>query len=64
MKHIWLRMVVAGLVVHGAALSAWAQKPAKPPEDDSGVLQWVVAAGIAVIICVTAFMNPKRSHLN
>lgn len=64
MKHFFLRLVVAAIVLHGSALSAWAQKPAKPPEDDSGILQWVIAAGIAVVICVTAFMNPKRSHLN
>ena len=64
MKHVWLRVVGAAVVVHGSALSAWAQKPAKLAEDDSGILQWVIAAGIAVVICVTAFLNPKRSHLN
>jgi hypothetical protein len=45
-------------------MSAWAQRPARLPEDESGILQWVIAAGIAVVICVTAFLNPKRSHLN
>ena len=64
MKNPGLRTIVAAVIVHGTAVSAWAQKPIKPPEDDSGVLPWVVAAGIAVVICVTAFMNPKRSHLN
>jgi hypothetical protein len=63
-RHVWLRTLVAAAVVHASALSAWAQKPTKPPEDDSGVLQWVIAAGIVVVICVTAFLNPKRSHLN
>lgn len=64
MKHLGLQTIIAAVVVHGSALSAWAQKPIKPPEDDGGVLTWVVAAGIAVIICITAFLNPKRSHLN
>ena len=63
-KHPGLQTIIAAVVVHGSALSAWAQKPIKPPEDDGGVLPWVVAAGIAVVICVTAFLNPKRSHLN
>jgi len=59
-----LKTIVAAVFVHGSALSAWAQKPTKPPEGDSGVLPWVIAAGIAVVICITAFLNPKRSHLN
>ena len=63
-KHAVLNTVIAAVIVHGSALSAWAQKPTKPPEGDSGILQWVIAAGIAVVICVTAFLNPKRSHLN
>ncbi|MEK7731483.1 MAG: hypothetical protein AAB363_06455 [Planctomycetota bacterium] len=64
MKHAGLQTVIAAVIVHGSALSAWAQKPTKPPEGDGGVLPWVVGAGIAVVICVTAFLNPKRSHLN
>ena len=63
-KQIWVRVVGAAVVVHGTALSASAQKPARLVEDDSGVLQWVIAAGIIVVISVTAFLNPKRSHLN
>lgn len=64
MKHAGLKTVIAAVIVHGSALSAWAQKPTRPPEGDGGVLPWVVALGIAVVICVTAFLNPKRSHLN
>jgi len=63
-KHLRFQTIIAAIIVHGLAVSAWAQKPIKPPEDDGGVLPWVVAAGIAVVICVTAFLNPKRSHLN
>lgn len=64
MKHAWLKTVFAAVIVLGSVLPAWAQKPTRPPEGDGGVLPWVVALGIAVVICVTAFLNPKRSHLN
>jgi len=63
-KHFWFKTLLAAIVVQAVAVPAWAQKPAKLPEDESGVMQWVVAAGIAVVICVTAFLNPKRSHMN
>jgi len=63
-KRVWLNTLLAAVVVHAIALPAWAQRPAKPPEDEITVMQWVVAVGIAVVICVTAFMNPKRSHMN
>jgi hypothetical protein len=63
-KHSLLRVVFAAVVVHASAASAWAQKPTKPPEGDGGILAWVIATGIAVVICVTAFLNAKRSHLN
>ncbi len=64
MKHIGLKTILAAVIVHVSALSAWAQKLTKPPEGDGGILPWIIAAGIAVVICVTAFLNPKRSHLN
>ena len=64
MKHAGVKTVLAAVIVHGSALSAWAQKPTRPSEGDGGFLPWVIAAGIAVVICVTAFLNPKRSHLN
>lgn len=64
MKHAAFKTVLVAVVVHGSAMSAWAGKPTKPLEGDGGFLPWVVAAGIAVVICVTAFLNPKRSHLN
>jgi len=64
LKVRWLNLVVMGVALSALASPAWAQKPVKPPEGDSGILSWVIAAGIAVVVCVTAFMNPKRSHLN
>ena len=55
-------IVIVGLTHFGAA-AAWAQEPATLPNQDSGVVQWLVAAGLAALICATAFLNPKRSHL-
>jgi hypothetical protein len=43
---------------------AFAQEPAKLPKDDKGILQWVIALGLAIVVLVSAFMNPKRSHLD
>jgi len=48
--------------MHFATASAWAQKPATLPGIDGGVVQWVVAGGILLIMCVAGFLNPKRSH--
>ena len=56
--------VVAMLAVHMLAVSARAQQTGNLPEEESGLLQWCIAAGIVLVICITAFLNPKRSHLN
>jgi hypothetical protein len=42
---------------------AFAQQAARLPDEDGGLLQWAIAAGIAGVVLVTAFLNPKRSHL-
>lgn len=55
-------IVIVGLTHFGAA-AAWAQEAATLPNQDSGVVQWLVAAGLAGLILATAFLNPKRSHL-
>ncbi len=39
-----------------------AQEPAKLPNDDNGVWQWVVAFALTALILAGAFLNPKRSH--
>ena len=44
--------------------AALAQSPLVVPSDDGGYLQWIVAAGLAVIVLAAAFLNPKRSHLS
>ena len=44
--------------------SAMAQAPGRVAGEDAGYLQWIVFGGIAVVVCATGFLNPKRSHLN
>lgn len=56
-------LIAAGLAVHLAAGTAWAQRASRVVDDDSGLLQWGITVGLAVVICITAFINPKRSHL-
>ncbi len=60
----FLRMSGAAFAVQAVfAATARAQAPATLPGEDGGMLQWVVAGGIAVVVCLTAFLNPKRSHM-
>ena len=56
--------VAAGtlLAMHVTAGSAWAQTAVRLPEEDKGLVQWAVALGIIILICIPAFMNPKRTH--
>lgn len=58
-----------GSVCAAVAALAWtaqaqAQAPLSIPESDGGFLPWAVAGGIAALVVVPAFLNPKRSHLN
>ncbi len=59
--------VVVGLAtlgLHLTAAAAMAQKQARfTDEDGSSILPFAISAGIVVLICIGAFMNPKRSHL-
>ena len=45
------------------AATARAQTPATLPGDGGGILPWAVAGVIAVVVCLTAFLNAKRSHM-
>lgn len=51
------------LVVHLLSTTAWAQRPGRLPNEDGGLLQWVIAVALSVVICAPALLNPKRSHL-
>ncbi len=65
-KGSWRALAVVGMAMlafHTAAASAWAQREARLPNDDSGYFQWVVAAGLVVVIALPGLLNAKRSHL-
>ncbi|MBI4718302.1 MAG: hypothetical protein HY763_10890 [Planctomycetes bacterium] len=55
---------LAALFIHLGGSSAWAQRPAALPNEASALTPWLVAAGVAVVIGFSAFLNPKRSHLS
>lgn len=57
----WTAAVAAATHVVGGV--AFAQTPVTLPGDDRGWLQWLVGAGVAAVIVLTGFLNPKRSHL-
>ena len=54
---------LAVLAVHLSASAAWAQQTARIADDDKGLWQWGIALVLAGVICLVAFINPKRSHL-
>ena len=54
---------LTAVTLHVCAATVWAQKNAPVPDEEDGWLKWAVAAGLAVVICVTGFLNAKRSHL-
>ncbi len=60
----WRTWVASMVLIHLASFPAQAQVHATLPGEDGGMLQWGVAAGVAVVICLTGFLNPKRSHLH
>jgi len=43
---------------------AVAQAPGRPVDRESGWLTWVIAGGIIIVVCLTGFLNAKRSHLH
>lgn len=43
--------------------NASAQTPGRVAGEDGGWLQWVVGLGLAAVIVVAGFLNPKRTHL-
>lgn len=64
MRRAYRTSFAVGLLVHLAAPAAWAQAPGRLPNEDSGYLQWGIALGAAVVVLLSAFLNPKRSHLS
>jgi len=45
-----------------SSATALAQKPVKMEDNTGGMLPWGIAAGIIILVCGSAFLNPKRSH--
>lgn len=62
-RAIALGIAAGFLAMDLMAATAWAQKQGRVPNEDGGWLQWGIAAGLVVVVCVPAFLNPKRSHL-
>lgn len=55
--------VTAGLHLVSANALAQMNESRLAKEDSSGSLPFLIAAGIAVVVCLSGFLNPKRSHL-
>ena len=58
----WI-IVAAAMALHASAGIVWAQKDGKVPDHEESWLKWAIAGGLAVVICITGFINAKRSHL-
>lgn len=65
MMRAWvLRCVGLVLLLGSVAAPVLAQDRWIPPNKDRGMLQWVVMLGVLILICIPAFLNPKRSHMD
>lgn len=53
---------LGALFLMTASAPVFAQSGGKD-EGGGGTLTWIVAIGLAVVIMLTGFLNPKRSHL-
>lgn len=40
----------------------WAQSEGRLPNEDGGLMQWIIAAALIVVVCAPAAINPKRTH--
>ncbi len=53
------------IAMHAAASPVLAQqRVSRLPEEDKGILAWVIAFGVAVLFAAAVFINPKRTHLD
>lgn len=60
----WWSAVLAAGAFHFFADVAMAQKRANLPDDEGFVIRYGVLAAVVVVIGLTAFLNPKRTHLS
>jgi len=63
MRKRWPWLLTSGWVLFGMETLAWAAKKTRIPQEDKGYMQWAVALVAVALICLPAFINPKRSHL-
>jgi len=42
--------------------TALAQKPVPMDDESRSMLPWAIGLGIIILVCGSAFLNPKRSH--
>lgn len=55
---------VALVVCNLSTVAIFAQKPAAAAKPEgTSFLPWIIALGILFVVGITAFLNPKRSHL-
>ena len=59
-----LGTIVSLWTFHACSAFAFAQAKGRVPDEDGGIIQWVLAAGLIVVICGPALIPTKRSHLN
>lgn len=68
MTRPFLRLMTATLATSVFPSVVWAQSgllaqaPARLTGEDSAAVTWVVAVALILVVTVTAFINPKRSH--
>lgn len=63
MVRMWRVLCGAVVALHSMAGVVLAQDPARLPGEEPGWLNYMVVVGLAVVVCATTLINPKRSHL-
>ncbi len=60
-RKIRFGLIAAALILFAPTVG-WAQEKARLPNEDGGLMQWVIAAALIAIVCAPAAINPKRTH--
>lgn len=58
------QLALPGIITLLCATSAFAQEAGRLPKEDKGILQWVIAIVLVILVVFPGFMNPKRTHLD
>lgn len=62
MKERAIRFLVTSGMLYAGSGAAFAQEAARLPEPEGVAITWAIGIALVVVVCVTAFINPKRSH--